>query len=86
MNNAKNFELLSERRAKDEDNTNTVIYKNSRDLLSAIETMSSGETLKSDLDVFINRLLMKKWYYEGCPGCNKSAEKGTSCHCGKYVQ
>jgi len=28
---------------------------------------------------------MKKWFYEGCPHCNKSAEKGTSCQCGKYV-
>lgn len=48
--------------------------------------MDTGETLKSDLDVFVNRLSMKKWYYEGCPACNKSAEKGTSCHCGKYVE
>jgi hypothetical protein len=30
---------------------------------------------------------MKKWYYDGCPHCNKSAEKTTSCSsCNKYVE
>lgn len=48
--------------------------------------MSMGDSLKSDLDVFVNRLFLKKWNYEGCPHCNKAAEKGTSCHCGKYVE
>jgi hypothetical protein len=57
-----------------------------RELGGAIDTMNDGETLRSDLNVLINRITTKKWYYEGCPGCNKSAEKGTSCHCGKYVE
>lgn len=30
--------------------------------------------------------MVKKWYYEGCPSCNKTAEKGMSCLCGKYVE
>lgn len=58
-----------------------------KELTSAIDTLYTGETLKSDLDVFVNRILMKKWYYDGCPACNKAAEKGTSCHhCSKYVE
>lgn len=47
--------------------------KNLKELNQAIETLVMGETLKTDLDVHINRLLMKKWFYEGCPGCNKAA-------------
>lgn len=85
MNEHSSYELLSERKIKEEDNTGTV-FKNMRELSEGIETLVMGETLKTDLDVFVNRLLMKKWYYEGCPGCNKSAEKGMSCPCGKYVE
>ena len=48
--------------------------------------MNYGESLRSDLDIFVIRLFMKKWYYDGWPSCNKSAEKGTSCNCGKYVE
>lgn len=57
-----------------------------KELGNALDYMNDGESLKSDLNVFVNRILLKKWYYEGCPSCNKAAEKGTSCHCGKYVE
>lgn len=85
MENYKAYELISDRRTKEEDNSGN-IFKTMKDLSNAIDYMNDGETLRSDLCVFVNRLLLKKWYYEGCPGCNKAAEKGTSCHCGKYVQ
>jgi len=30
---------------------------------------------------------MKKWYYDACPHCNKSAERKNTCNsCGKYVE
>ena len=48
--------------------------------------MGTGDSLKSDLNVWVNRFNTKKWFYEGCPQCNNSAEKGTSCNCGKYVE
>lgn len=60
--------------------------KNTKELNQAIETLVYGETLRTDLDLFVNRLMMKKWYYQGCPQCNKAAEVGMSCHCGKYVE
>lgn len=36
-----------------------------RELGGAIDTMNDGETLRSDLNVLINRITTKKWYYEG---------------------
>lgn len=30
---------------------------------------------------------MKKWHYDGCPHCSKSAENLVNCtHCQKYVE
>jgi hypothetical protein len=48
--------------------------------------MSLGETLRSDLDIWVNRITTNKWFYEGCPQCKKTSEKGTNCQCGKYVE
>jgi hypothetical protein len=70
---------------QDDQYNSGTIYKNLKDLNEAIQSLSSGESLKSDLDVFVTRILTKKWFYDGCPACNKSAEKGVTCHCGKYV-
>lgn len=82
----KNYELLSERRAMGQDDNQGVFLTNLKELNDAVQYLSMGETLKTDLNVLIGRFLMKKWFYEGCPACNKSAEKGTTCHCGKYVE
>ena len=47
----------------------------------------SDETIRTDTNIYINGLLTKKWYYEGCTGCNRAVEKGTSCSgCGKYAE
>jgi hypothetical protein len=86
MTEFKNYELVSERKMKEEDNSQGTTLKNMRELNDAIQYLSLGESLKSDLDVWVNRLSMKKWFYEGCPSCNKSSEKGTNCQCGKYVE
>ncbi len=85
MSEYKAYELVSERRMKEEDNSAGNILRNMKELNEAIQYMSIGETLRSDLDVWVNRLTTKKWFYEGCPQCNKASEKGTNCHCGKYV-
>ena len=86
INDHKMYTLLSERKLKEEQVEGT-IFKNLKELNAAMDTFIEGESLKTDLDVFVNRLMMKKWYYEGCPSCNKAAEKGMSCtHCSKYVE
>lgn len=85
MSEYKAYENLSERRMKEEDNNHGTVHKNLKELNNAIQYLTLGETLRSDLNIWVNRLLTKKWCYEGCPSCNKSSEKGTNCHCGKYV-
>lgn len=72
MANHKSYELVSEWKVKEED-TQGEVFTNLKDLGAAIDNISVGDTLRSDLYIHINRLLMKKWYYEGCPSCNKSA-------------
>jgi hypothetical protein len=46
----------------------------------------SGENIKTDLVITLSKMNLKQWFYEGCPSCQKSVEKGSSCHnCNKYV-
>jgi hypothetical protein len=48
--------------------------------------MRGGETIKSDLDIWINKINTKKFHYDGCPHCKKSAESKANCpHCHKFV-
>lgn len=70
----KTYENLSERKMKEEENSHGTVHKNMKELNNAIQYMTLGETLRSDLNIWVNRLLVaKKWYYEGCPSCNKSS-------------
>ena len=85
MQNHHSYEMLSERKMREEQ-TEGIVYKNLKELNYAMDTLITGETLRTDLDIFVNRLMTRKWFYEGCPSCNKAAEKGMSCHCGKYVE
>lgn len=73
MNEYKTYENLSERKMKEEENNHGTVYKNLKELNNAIQYMTLGETLRSDLNIWVNRLLVKKWFYEGCPSCNKSS-------------
>lgn len=73
MNNWKNYQLLSERKMKEEDPNSTPACRNFQELTKAISQMGMGETIKTDVNVWVNRIMTKKWFYEGCPACNKAA-------------
>ena len=62
VNDHKLYTLLSERKVKEEQVEGT-IFKNLKELNAAMDNFIEGESLKTDLDVFVNRLMMKKWYY-----------------------
>ena len=48
--------------------------------------MNSGETIKSDLNIWINKMNNKRFYYDGCPHCKKTAESNNNCpNCNKFV-
>lgn len=63
MNEYKGYENLSERRMKEEDNSHGTICKNLKELNHAIQYLTLGETIRSDLNVWVSRLLTKKWCY-----------------------
>lgn len=70
-----------------EEQSDGSVMKNLKELNAAMDTLIQGESLRTDLDVYVNRLMTKKWFYDGCPSCNKAAEKGMPCnHCNKYVE
>lgn len=51
-----------------------------------VDSMQDGDTIRSDLNVWLNKMVMKKWYYDGCPHCNKVTEENNTCpHCQKFV-
>jgi len=74
MSEYSKYELVSERKTMVDEGANKgVIYKNLKELNEAVQYLPMGESLRSDLDIWVNRLMMKKWFYDGCPSCNKSA-------------
>lgn len=63
MSEYKTYENLSDKRMKEEDNSHGTVYKNLKELNNAIQYLTLGETLRSDLNVWVSRLLTKKWFY-----------------------
>ena len=87
MANWRSYKFMSEMKPREELATTATQCSNFSELTMAIDRMAMDESIRTDTKIYINRLLTKKWFYEGCPGCNKAAEKGLSCqHCNKYVE
>ena len=60
--------------------------KTLKELEYKIDLLDYDQWARADVTVFVNKFNHKKWHYEGCPNCNKAAERLNSCtHCNKYV-
>lgn len=79
------FTTTTETREKIETDTTDFCWS-TQELNEKINRMGQGETIKSILNVWINRFaFLKKWNYEACPKCKKAAEKYSKCQNCEYA-
>lgn len=85
LNDYKSYDDLSERKGGNDEGK--VFCYSMKDLEQKIVEMGNGDTIRSDLDVWVSRMFMKKWFFEACPHCDKSGELKTHCHnCNKFIE
>ena len=54
--------------------------KNIKELQDKISYMTEGDSIKSVLHVWLNRMAInRRWYYDACPKCKKTAENHSKC-------
>lgn len=62
-----------------EENTEDMC-KNIKELQDKIVNLSEGDSIKSMLNVWVNRMAVhRKWSYDACPKCKKAAENHSKC-------
>ena len=79
------LEMLSERKERNIEIEEPC--KNLKELENELVYLDNGKEIKSTMTLMLTLISYKKWSYESCPHCRKSAEANQKCNnCEKYIE